>query len=136
EFIGLNANEPGRNPIDRSPKRVERNVMKSIRKFFLKLRIKMPPEAKTPSDIILPQARLRFMDTERHSVTHRRAIMLGLQSLVVQSVSDLVHQRKKSASEILREVTHPDSYVARSNHRAEWMLHDVESSRLQVESKR
>src|SRR5437016_927755 len=50
-------------------------------------------------------------------------------------MSDLMHERKESTGEVVREVAQSDAYVAMSNHRAERMLYDIETSRLHVESK-
>src|SRR5260370_39229400 len=51
-------------------------------------------------------------------------------------MTDLVHDRKESAGEVVAEVPQADTHIAVSNHRAEWMLHYIETSRLHVESKR
>ena len=49
------------------------------------------PENFAAADMILPEARLGFMDAVRNRLAQRRAVVLRRQSLIVKPVAGLVH---------------------------------------------
>ena len=62
----------------------------------------MLPERPAAADLVLPQARLRFVNAQRGSRAQRRAEMLGRQALLVDAVAGFVQDAEEGLVEVTR----------------------------------
>src|SRR5262249_15556846 len=89
-----------------------------------------------PADGVLPEARLRLMHAERYRLTHRRAVVLGVETLVVESVAHLVHDSEYRLVEVADLEPRGDPAIARPKPAAKRMRGRVEPPAGEVESER
>src|SRR4029450_4339667 len=131
-LAGLHADDARRGMIDHASKPVERDVVERLVERRLKLRIEVLPEPVTSSDGVLPQARARLREPEPHRLAKRSSVVLGVETLVVQRVPDLVKQREQALREVARMVSDGDADVAGTDCSAERVAADVETAALEI----
>src|SRR5687768_1721585 len=85
------------------------------------------------SNQILPQPRLRLMDSERHSFTHWGSVVRRIETLIVKGVAGLVNYCQEPAGEVASVVAQCNAHVAGSDRSAERMRPEVEPAVLEIE---
>ena len=94
----------------------------------------MSPESNASADEVLPQSRLGFVKPEGCCLAHRHAIVLRIETLIIESMTDLVKQRENSMRQIVREKARCNANVTRTDHRAEWMLACIDSCAVEIKA--
>src|SRR4030042_3987706 len=100
------------------------------RKRPLQLREPELPECETPSDLIFPEAGLRFVYAERYGVAGRRSVEGGRQALFVERVAAFVHRAEERLRHFRIRVPSGDTDVLRRKAAAERVRRGVEASGL------
>src|SRR4051794_19664279 len=96
------------------------HVVQRLVKHGAGQREEMTPEGQTAADRVLPQPGLGFVHAQRHCLAHRRAVMSGIESLLVESVPDLVQYAEEGVAKIARAIARGDAVVARTDAAEEW----------------
>src|SRR5262245_1144122 len=94
----------------------------------------MLPERLPSPDLVLPQARLRFVNAERAGAADWRAELFGVETLLVQSVTRFMQSAEERLVEEARVVARCQTAIARPEARAERMCRHVEPAGLEVEA--
>jgi hypothetical protein len=89
-LVGTNADTRPFDPIDTGQESVELEVVERVVEHRPGPWIEVLPEAPAPTDQVLPQPGLGLVHTQRGGLTHGRAVVLGLEALLVQSMAGLV----------------------------------------------
>src|SRR5688572_24895249 len=97
-------------------------------------RMPVLPELDAPSDVVFPKTRLGFMDAHRAIMSERRAVMLSLQPLVVESVTRLVKHAVERLREIALIVARGQARVARPEAGAKRVRRGVDASGIEVKA--
>src|SRR5580698_5437300 len=79
------------------------------------------PERLAPTDVILPQARLGFVDAQGHRRAQRRAEMLCRQPLLIQAVPGFMQNPIERLREVGFVVAGGQSAIIDADPAAEWM---------------
>src|SRR5439155_19990160 len=87
-----------------------------------------------PSDMIFPQPRLGFVDTQRSGTAQRCAVVFGRQALLVKAVAGFVENAKEGLCEILLVVARGQAAVRRSVGAAKWMCGGINAPRVEVKA--
>src|SRR5262249_17221454 len=132
-LVGLDADEGALDVVDGEEPVVERNVIDRAGEHLLEPGEEVLPERPGASDLVLPKARLRFVDAERDGTTHRRTKVLVIEALVVDAVTSLVQDAEKALVELTRMVARREPAVAWPDAAAKRVNGDVEPSGSEIE---
>src|SRR4029078_1941699 len=102
----------GRHAVQRKVKLVQGDVVERFRERGPGTGIEVCPEPVTPSTAFLPQPRLGLVHADRGGLPHRSAVMLGVQSLLVERVPDLMKSGEETTGEVSRLEPHGEAAVA------------------------
>src|SRR5262249_4397142 len=136
DLVGADAVGARRDMIDGAVEVLGVNVVQRLVKDLASARKKVPPERAGAADRVLPQPRLRLVNTQRHRLAHWGAIVLGEQALVVQGVANLVQDAEEPGAEVAQVVPCRDAAVTGADQRAEWVNARVEPPTMEVEAQR
>ena len=94
DLIGLDADERGRDAVDGADDLFRRKLLER-REVMAGARMPVLPERNAAAHMVLPEARLRFVNAHRAGAPQRRAMMLNLQALIVESMTSFVQHSVK-----------------------------------------
>src|SRR3974377_1851354 len=92
----------------------------------------MLPETAAPPHHCLPKPRLAFMDAGRGTLSERRAIETGADTLLVHGVAGLVPRREKGVAKGVLVDVGSDADVASGKPGAERMMREVDPAPLEI----
>ena len=76
------------------------------------------------------------MDPQRDGLAHRRAVVVGIEALLVEAVADFVEDAEERVAEVVLVVPGGDPAIARPDARAERVGGHVQPAALEVEADR
>ena len=124
----------GVNVVDGGMEGVQRDVGEGLVEDAPGDREPVVPERTAAGNGIFPEAGLRLVDTERNGLPHRRAVVLGVETLLVEAMPDFMEDSEERVAEIVFVVAGGDSAIPRSDARAERVGGYVQPSAMEVES--
>ena len=124
-LVGLDADQRRAHLVDRPVERFFVHGAERLREGVPQLGIEAVPEGPPAADEVLPQAALRFVETERHAAGQRRALERRAGSVLVEAVAALVH-RGEQTGEAVRCVPRRDANVLHGEVRRERMRGEVD----------
>ena len=128
-FIGLDADEAGRDAVDGAGD-LPGSESAQGREVVARAGVPVFPEAEAAPDVVLPQARLGFVNAQRDGGTERRAVVLGAQSLIVESVAGFVQHAVERLGEAAFIIARGQAAVAGAEAAAEGMRGGVDAPGL------
>src|SRR5579883_882938 len=135
-LIGPHAVRAGTDMVDGKIELVERNIMQGLGEERTGLWIEMPPEGQAAADGILPQPRLRLVDTDGNRFPHRKAVGGRIETLFVESMADLVQDTEKAVAKLMNIEPGGDPEIFGSETRKERVRAGVEASAPEVKANR
>src|SRR5262245_15231292 len=96
----------------------------------------MLPKRPRAADLVLPESRLRLVDTERRRRAERSAVLLGRQVLVVEAVSGFVQHAEECLVEVPGVIARGDPTIAWPMAGAERVRRRVEPAGVEIETDR
>jgi len=134
DFVRLDPDERGLRLVHRAPHLLLGDVAQGVGELLADEGEEVAPERAAAPDLVLPQARLRLVDAERHRLTGRRPLVRRRQALLVQAVPPFVHQSEEGGIEEGFVVAHGQPHIVRRERGAERVRGDVEPAGLEVEA--
>src|SRR5687767_1271038 len=98
------------------------------------LRKKMPPEGAAAAYSIFPQPRQGLVYAQRRRLAQRRAVMLGIEPLLIKAVPQLVQQAEERFGEVVLPVTRGDPRIARADGAEEGVRCGVQSPSVEIKA--
>src|SRR5262249_50382103 len=135
-LVRLDADKRRLHVVNREEEIVQGNVVKRFVKDLTGAGEEMLPEGTTAASLVLPQARLRFVDAQRGEAAQRRAVVSGIEALLVDGVAGLVQDAEKRLVEETRVVARGDAAVAGADAAAKGMRRHVQPAGREVEANR
>src|SRR5262245_29798544 len=94
----------------------------------------MLPERPASSDLVLPHPRLRLVNAQRACRANRRAELLRIETLLVNSMSGFMQNAEQSFIEVVGVVARGDADVAWPHAAAEGVRRHIEPAGVEVEA--
>lgn len=133
-FVGFDANEGAFDIVEGEDPVVERDVVDDAGKHLLRAVEEVFPERAAATDLVFPEAGLRFVNTERAGLAEGRAEVGGVEALFVDAVAGFVEDAEKALVEFAEGVTRGQSTIAGAHAAAEGMRRDIEPTGGEIEA--
>src|SRR4051794_33419001 len=120
QLVGFGPNETRRCCVDGGMEAVRIHIAERIREGRLHRREMEPPEGTAPTDMVLPEARLRFVRAETRSTHGVQTDEVGREGgagqrrvdiLLVEAVASLMHGTEESRRQIIAPIARRDPHV-------------------------
>ena len=135
-LIGPDTDERRLDGVDREMELIQRHVRQRTGEDRPSRGKEVLPERSAAADGVLPQPRLRLVQSQRQHFAQRRAVMLDRQPLFVQTVADLVQDAEEAVAEVVLGEARRDAIVAGTDGAEERMRRRIEPAAAEVEAHR